>query len=298
MDKIHYEFPWNENGIVKEQYQKSNYKVVDNPDATYNKAVIFLSSNGIYFPNTEEVFIQRILNEDRYDYEYTSRNKIIKKYFKRVIFCRDVYKQWYVTGINQKYNTMDSLCELLKKITDGYDVTVMGNSAGGYAAIIVGEYLKAERIISDCGQFKICELYRDNPLLNKYSQDKTRNRYFDVVKYANRISDKIFYFFPIYSEEDKNQFAYISKQNLNIHVFAFYGKSHGITIPRVTIPYLLTIDHDRLCKLNDKYKHRVVRPNIWAKEFLDSSDYGIYLINSIHKRIAKSFNKIIKKKKR
>ena len=37
------------------------------------------------------------------------------------IFVRDVFKTWYITGINSKINNVPLLAELLRKETEGYE---------------------------------------------------------------------------------------------------------------------------------------------------------------------------------
>ena len=78
-------------------------------------------------------------------------------------------------------NTIPLLLEWLKKETRGYEVYTVGSSAGGYAAVLFGYSLNAERIISFNGQFILYDLLSTstpeiNPILfQDHSLSEKRN---------------------------------------------------------------------------------------------------------------------------
>ena len=106
------EFPWNGSRLVRDEYEKDNYFIIET-DADTNKAIVFFSSNGIYFPNTEDAFL-RAMNGPRHGYEWTNiaKNKRVQRTFKKIMFIRDVYKQWYITGINDEVNSVEKVAML------------------------------------------------------------------------------------------------------------------------------------------------------------------------------------------
>lgn len=150
---------WDEtNQIIQTQYTKDNYKVIDYKNKS-NIAIIFFSSNGLYYPNTQEEFIEKLYVRDKYEWDNISQLPEIKKYARRVILVRDIYKQWYVKGINHKYNSQDLLLKLLKNLCSSYEVITLGTSSGGYIASLAGCYLNAKIVFSISGQFELKETY-------------------------------------------------------------------------------------------------------------------------------------------
>ena len=77
-------FPWNDNEIVYRQYRENNY-IIEQTGSNTNNAIVFFSSHGIYFPNSEEVFSDRIISNDYYDWRNISKHKLIRKYFSKII---------------------------------------------------------------------------------------------------------------------------------------------------------------------------------------------------------------------
>jgi len=119
-------------------------------DKTY--CAIYFCSNDIWYPHTEEIFKKRIVDSNFFEW-YKCR---IKKAYKH-IFLRDVFKQWYLTGINATINSHEKLFEWLKAETEGYQVITVGSSAGGYASALFGSRLKAEKAICFNAQFSLEE---------------------------------------------------------------------------------------------------------------------------------------------
>ena len=97
-----------DNPILTEQHKCPNMLIeYDESCVDHSTCTIYFSSNGIYFPNEENVFRSVIIHKDRYEW-YKTRRKSYKH-----IFVRDVYKQWYAEGINDQYNTIEKLGQLL-----------------------------------------------------------------------------------------------------------------------------------------------------------------------------------------
>lgn len=179
-----FSFPWNGSALVLREYEKDNYKVIDTGIRT-GRAIIFFTSNGLYYPNTEEEFTQKVILEDRYEGENISRHRKIRQYYERIIFVRDIYKQWYVNGINPRYNTADKVAELLEELTHGLKVTTFGGSAGGYAAVLFAYLLKAERFFSISGQFSITHQINEGaPFILMNASDSAKNKYYNITQFT------------------------------------------------------------------------------------------------------------------
>lgn len=158
-------FPWNGNTVVAEEYEGNNY-VVWNGSRKKKSALILFSSNALYYPDDEKTFIQTICKKDRYEWKRIGKLLFMKRRYSKIIFVRDIYKSWYVKGINATYNSIDKLALLLKELTEGYDeVACCGVSAGGYAASVCGILIGAARVISVSGYWNLTEKLLVNPFL-------------------------------------------------------------------------------------------------------------------------------------
>ena len=179
-------FPWNDSTLVFAEYNKDNYRVIDTGHKT-GRAIIFFSGNGLYFPNTEQEFTQKVITMDKYEWENISRDKLIRQYYERIILIRDIYKQWYIQGINSRYNTVDKTAELLRGLTEGFNVTTCGNSAGGYAAVLFASLLNADRFFSVSGQFSIeHQINSGAPFVLENASDSAKNKYYNITQFIQR----------------------------------------------------------------------------------------------------------------
>jgi hypothetical protein len=89
------------------------------------------------------------------------------------IFLKDSHESNYHKGVSGLSTDVDSTLEYLKKATQGYQTTIfMGNSAGGYAAILFGSLVPVTHVIAFVPQ----------TILYKPDKDK---RYIDLVPFAN-----------------------------------------------------------------------------------------------------------------
>ena len=140
--------------IVREKYdQDPNYLIEYDEEKDNNICAVYFSSNDIYFPNTEEIFRKRIVEKNFFEWYKCRIDKAHKH-----IFIRDIFKQWYLKGINKKINTPIRLKEFLEKEINGYQTVMVGSSAGGYAAILYGSWLNANKVIAFNPQFEIYSL--------------------------------------------------------------------------------------------------------------------------------------------
>ncbi len=148
----------------------SNYKVVTgNAISRKNKVILFFSGNGLYYPNTSEVFEEIILQKDRYEWENIARS--LASDYHELIFIRDVYKTWYSEGISAESPSIEATLSRLKKLTEKADYLVcVGNSAGGYAALLFGCLLKANAIFSFSGFVNLDDEICNDPLNPKLKE--------------------------------------------------------------------------------------------------------------------------------
>lgn len=241
--------------IVKQIYaQRENYLIEYDETATSkDTCAIYFSSNNIYFPNEENVFRKRIVERNAFEW-YGMR---IKRAYKH-IFIRDVFKQWYLLGINDRINTPEALLAFLKQETIGMKIITLGSSAGGYAAILYGTQLKAEQVLAFNPQFEIGSLLpktdaAKNPVLFRL-QDTEWIKFFDLKAICDFSDTNIYYFHSAKSPWDNEQWEHV-KGCQDIHHLAFWTAHHGIPFLKVALPEVLNLDWSQLSSLEKKTHH-------------------------------------------
>ena len=254
-------FPWNDNQIVEETYRKDNYKII-NTKAKNNRIVVFCSGNGLYYPNTEEEFIKVVVEQDRYEWMNLASNPLIRKHYSKIIFIRDIYKQWYVIGINRQIDSIDKLAKFLEKECGECEVTICGNSAGGYVAVLLGTMIKADKIIDISGQYNLNMETDAGPLIDKYRIDD-RTKYYDLNEIINGNMKNIYYFYPGKCENDIKQNEAVKTKKINR--FSFDETRHGITMRGICYIYILTKSRQELDRLCDIYKGQLIEEEVFYK---------------------------------
>lgn len=236
--------------IVKKAFLKDNYLIEYNQQCQdHTLCAIYFSSNDIYFPNSEEVFRKRIVEKNAYEW-YGTR---VEKAYKHV-FVRDIQKQWYIEGINSRASSPELLLELLRNETAGYDVVTIGSSAGGYAAVLYGSLLNAEKILSFNGQFEIRSLLSSskretNPLLFFHANDHL-SIYLDLKK-ALQFNENIYYFVSLNSPWDIAQYNHV-KEMSELKIIGFKTSHHGIPFLKSALPFVINLSKQELMSYTGK----------------------------------------------
>ena len=98
--------------IVKKARALDNYIIETNKVAGTEPKIcaIYFSSNFIYYPNNEASFCAAIFDKNRFEWWNLRHPKACKH-----IFIRDVYKQWYLHGINVELDSIEKLSDFLKE---------------------------------------------------------------------------------------------------------------------------------------------------------------------------------------
>ena len=226
--------------IVRSVYNTyPNYKIVYDDTCKENVCAICFSSNGIYYPNTEENFRKRIVEKDFFEW-YHTRVKARKH-----IFVRDVFKHWYLEGINAEINSPEKMKEWQKSATKGYGVVTVGSSAGGYAAVLYGSLLNAKRVIAFNAQFNLWHLFNSssansNPLVVKYKNTE-RSLFFDL-KGMLQDSVNYYYFLSTGCYEDSQQYRKLFSSPFppqSLSCLRFRTAHHGIPFLKVALTRVL-----------------------------------------------------------
>lgn len=227
-----------------------NYEVED-LDCEDKVCFIFFSSNGIYEDSIEK-FQRTMIEENRY--EWKSIAEVIKKRKKvaRIIYVRDIYKQWYIYGINKDICSIDKLLHKLKVLTEGYEVVTIGISSGGYIASIAGAHLKAEKVFCISGQFEI-----ESCISTSEEREGIEPRYLNIVDIIRKNKEVNYYYFcPINCEFDKKNYELIKNID-NIRIFMFDSNIHADTVYPFNFPDMFCADRKKLDKLAQKYIGRI-----------------------------------------
>lgn len=209
-----------------------NYKIIENQKSKSKQVIIAFSGNGLYFPNEENILHKKIVEEDYYEWQNILKDEISK--YKKIIFIRDVRKTWYVDGINTTYNSIEKVIELLKQLTNKKDeIITIGNSAGGYAALLFGCLLNAKKIFTISGYIHLNKkIYEDplNPHLLIASKNPEIYKWFDITNIISKYKGSIIYFYPAYSKEDEYQ---ASKHSIHSQIICFplHSSEHGAGAP-------------------------------------------------------------------
>lgn len=228
--------------VLVESYQGNNYQCYDT-GADSKICYILFSSNGLYYPNTREVFEEEILKKDRYEWKWVVKNSRIPQMAGRIIYVRDIYKCWYSKGINERENTVEKTLELLKKLTDGYRIITVGSSAGGYMAVLTAIKLKAEYCFNFSGQYII--------------SDKMGNPYFNLTEIVKSYTGEIYYFFPIHCEGDRENYNSI-KDNKCVKAFLFDNSKHAETMLTGNMCYIVDRSKEEMFRLVKKYDNKKI----------------------------------------
>lgn len=226
------------------------------------KCFIFFSGNGLYYPNDYPTAINALINNNHYEWQNIAKSDLIRSQAGKIIFLRDVFKQWYVTGINSEINSIAKLFIFLREKTKGYEVITVGNSAGGYMATLFGALLSAKLVLNFSGQYVINpnELEDEYYYLKKYANDKFFSQFFDIRPFLKANSDvPIMYFFPFKSEEDMEQYA-LTKDIKNIFAFAFDNAEHGRSMCGRDMPCVIASEPDILQKLCMLFLGKIIDP--------------------------------------
>lgn len=251
---------WNEDEpLLKRQYEKDNYSIMDYdvPDAAA-VCVVYFSSNGLYYPNTAESF-EKFVQADRYEWRHYHFQKV-----RREIYVRDIYKQWYVAGINERISSVSELADWLRnQVPKDCELFTVGNSAGGYMAVLMGSLLGAARVYTFSGQFSVEDALEEtdmsrNTLFRRYARREEVRRYLNAVPYVrNAKNTRIYYFYPGRCPEDIRQ-AEMVQGCENVHFFVFRDDKHARTMYNCNLEDIFAMEETALLRLEKRLRSRQI----------------------------------------
>ncbi len=243
-----------DNELLSEWYHKDNILIKD--IGRGDKCYIFFASNDIYYPNTVETFTERIVNKDRFEWTNMAASREIMADAGRMIFVRDLYKQWYITGVNDRIDTHDKLMDHLRELSEGYRVITLGSSAGGYMAMLAGAVLDAEACFDFSGQIVLDSLEHDF-CLRMTGTEPAALKYHDVRACVEKSKCTFYYFFPYYNDEDRNVYEAVAGYD-NVFGFGFNQKNHAATMMAGNMRFIVCRNREYMMKLYERYRGRVI----------------------------------------
>lgn len=244
--------------IVKNVFiNQDNYLIEYTTGAPKEYCIIYFSSNDLYYPNTEHAFQEQLINKNPYEW-YKTRIKFGHKH----IFIRDIRKQWYIGGINNRLDCTEKLSSFLKSETIGYKIITIGSSAGGYGALIHGQLLGAEKILSFNGNFELNSKLRISneavcPLLFRNQNNHEIAKWFDSRNFISNPST-IFYFHSIRSTTDIPQYDHV--KDLPINCIQFKTSNHGVPFLKTNLSLVINSETSALLQLTGK----VINPLVFS----------------------------------
>lgn len=188
------------------------------------------------------------------------KNKIQRA--QKHIFVRDVFKQWYVKGINKKLNSTEKLLNFLQEHTKNKKIITIGSSAGAYAAVLYGALLNAKIVFALAPQFNL------NTHVSKYDRfinnaDMETKKYFNLLPYIKKSQANIFYFYGVKSKNDLKQSKYV-KNCRNIFHFKFNIDVHGPPMYIFDLTKLINLDKKELLKLFLANKKKMINRSLFS----------------------------------
>lgn len=220
--------------MIKKAYEgDDNYQIVDTGHQS-GICYIFFSSNGLYYPDTDEVFEEQILKKNRYEWKWVVSKSAIPEKAEKIIYVRDVWKQWYSKGINSNINTIDKTIELLRRLTGGCRIVTAGSSAGGYMAVLAAVKLHAEYCLNFSGQYTISE--------------ELGNPYSSLLRLLQEYEGTVFYFVPGHCEADQLAYQSVAEQKC-IKAYIFNDSKHASTMLTGNLSYVIGRNKEELLDL-------------------------------------------------
>lgn len=222
-----------------------NYEIEFTSD-TKECVAIYFTSHNLFFPHNVESFRKSVIEKKHFEWK---NNRVIRA--GKHIFLRDVYKQWYASGINDKINSIEKLAEWLTQEVQGYkEVICLGSSGGGYAATLIGNLISATTIFNFNGQWSFYDqIERDGIVISPLIKQMIENhhegqKYFSISKelYDNT---NTYYFVSSRSQWDKEQLQLIEHFQ-HTHIIRFFTSHHGIPFLKSTLPYIINMKNEEL----------------------------------------------------
>lgn len=259
-------FPWNGDPLVEAAYAENNFRI-ELTETKNKKALIFFTGNGLYAQkNRRASFLERILEYDRYEWWDIGHSSKVTAAYEKIIFMRDIYAQYYLRGVNKNYNTQQKMAELLRKETEGYDITLCGSSAGAFAAAVMAEAIGAKRIYGISGCYDLKLIYGMGPILDAEIRNPNTECVLNACEQLKRSGVRIYNVYAGCCQTDIVQTEAIA--DCNVLHFPFDSENHAKTMRGICYPTFLTLSDERLQELAERYEGKLIQKTEWEKALI------------------------------
>jgi|APSaa5957512535_1039671.scaffolds.fasta_scaffold91615_2 hypothetical protein len=280
-----------DNSHVVDCYEKDlNYRIIINKEFSSSCTVVYFSSNGIYYPNKLETFRKAIINEDRFEWknEHSQINNPSK-----IIFIRDIYKQWYLKGINKQINNLDKLISFIRQENTEEKLILIGVSSGGFVASLIGAKLNANMVFSFSGQFTLLPMLNSNKNIIVDALYAEWSKYYNLKTILEKTNSTIFYFACNHSEVDKEDIK-IALELKCVHPFIFNCSKHGVPFPFRLLKKVISSDHGKLIQLEKKYSKKNINSKYFCKDYFTTIENYKSLARYFFFRVKKLSMRLVK----
>lgn len=253
-DEIGWIFQIDDEEVLETYRTRDNYLIERSAEGDGARCAVYFSSNDLYFPNNRARFHERVMRRNAFEWFGTRIPGC-----GRHIFIRDVFKQWYLGGVNGRLDSPQKVLEWLENETKGCRVTMVGSSAGGYAAVLFGSLLRAERVFSFNGYFDLGpetemeHAAKINPLLVRYRNDPERAPFYRLAPFLHERTP-VYYFHSLFSPIDRRQRELLGARR-EVRVIPFRTSRHGIPFLKCCLDRVFQYSDAELLELCGAVQH-------------------------------------------
>ncbi len=183
----------------------------------------------------------------------------------------------------------------MKDKTKGYEIIIVGNSGGGYLAILLGSQLKnVKRVYSFGGLFSLYTWTGSNNnvvFANTYKEqigNKEKEKWFSLYDLVQNYPVPLLHFYGIKHAGDSEQVRPILEKNLkNIFLIKMNSSVHSGHVPGYNYPKLLSASEKHLKKIQDLSQKEIISPNYFSIKNIGLFKLAFYKTKSVLKRLSK-----------
>lgn len=178
-------------------------------------------------------------------------------------------------GVGAGITSIDMMVKYLEPFVKGYRLVTVGNSAGGYLAMILGILLHAAFVISISGQVDITLYASDGdayPELCRSKENPEKSKYFNILDMLQRSEVPIFYLYAARCGQDKDQFRMVEGFQC-VYPVAFDSFQHGVAALPFNYPLLMCYTLQQWQELYGRCKGKIVKPSRVAKWTMECHDF-------------------------
>ena len=161
--------------------------------------------------------------------------KVVDPHRIKKIFVRDLYKSWYHAGLKGLAESIDESIPVLKELiadSGARKVLTMGNSMGGYAAILYGILLEADEVMAFApttfANWKNRLRYLDLRSHYQYLKNAPVKpyHYYDLRQVPGLEKPIINIYFDTDYWSDRNHARHLARGHDNVRLHPYHGSKH------------------------------------------------------------------------